>query len=146
MGLDSYAYATEKKIGSPIDFRIQEQDDDWNDIYGKDHDKRFGIETQLVMVQRKISYWRNCHELDTWMQRLYYRKGGQDGPDEESEYTVQLTSGDIDAFEQDNEKGTVLRHRSEEEDEYIYNHNKVFIDKARKELSDGNYVVYKGAW
>ena len=76
MGLDMYAYRVSKKNRiSEVDFKFDE-----NDAY-------------------QFHYWRKHHDLHGWMEKLYYRKGGE--KESFNCVPVELTLEDLDNLEED---------------------------------------------
>lgn len=71
MGLDQFAYATRKKLNSPVDFEINDSED-----------------------SQEIQYWRKHPNLHGWMERLYREKGGSGESFNCS--PVELTQEDLD--------------------------------------------------
>lgn len=122
MGLDMYAYATDRKPAQPVDFADRDDDE-------------------------QIHRWRKHPNLEGFMARLYYAKGGQ-----ASEFNcenVELTPADLDVLECVI-KGDLLPETngfffgesdgSEREDDLA------FIAKARAVLAEGRYVYYTSWW
>lgn len=71
MGLDMYAFATERQIDGEVDFSAE--------------------------GAREVHYWRKHPNLHGWMERLYVEKGGQD--ELFNCATVKLTADDLDRLE-----------------------------------------------
>ena len=123
MGLDMYAYATEKASSA-------------EDFLELDHENR-----------EEIFYWRKHPNLHGWMEALYRSKGGTE--EDFNCIPVRLDPSDLDALEA-TVKGDALpltagfffgiSDGSEKADDLE------FIRKAREAIADGDTVFYTSWW
>jgi hypothetical protein len=121
MGLDMYAYTTQQKPDTPVDFKAGEVSE--------------------------LHYWRKHPDLHGWMQTLYVAKGGSNP--EFNCAPVVLTAEDLDRLESDIRAGALPPTRgfffgatdgSEKEDDLT------FIAKAREAIAEGLTVYYDSWW
>lgn len=121
MGLDMYAYTTNRQIKSSVDFTVEPAD-------------------------KQLHYWRKHPNLHGWMEGLYRKKGGTQTFNCTS---VLLTLEDIDALERAIRAGLLpetcgfffgASDGSERDDDLE------FISHARAELAGGQQVYYTSWW
>jgi len=123
MGLDMYAFSTNAKPKTDVDFET----------------KNFKPE--------EVHYWRKHPNLHGWMQSLYDAKGGT-----ESNFNgdcVVLDSEDLDNLEQDVKDGNLPDTSGfffgQSGDDEIEN-DLLFVTKAREAISNGKTVYYTSWW
>ena len=121
MGLDMYAYTTERAPEQPVDFKADDS--------------------------LEIHYWRKHPNLHGWMERLYRQKGGEDGAF--NCVNLQMTPEDLDALEADIKAGNLpptggfffgASDGSETDDDLQ------FVAKAREAIAAGLTVFYSSWW
>lgn len=121
MGLDMYAFTTNEKPASPVDFKVGE-----------------------VCA---LHTWRKHPNLHGWMQDLYYAKGGRQ--EDFNCVPVVLTAADLDRLEADI-KGRNLPDTAGfffgDSDGTEMEDDLAFIAKARVALSEGLTVYYDSWW
>jgi hypothetical protein len=122
MGLDMYAFATERHPNAPVDFEPTDAD-------------------------REIHYWRKHPNLHGWMERLYREKGGS--AESFNCVAVKLEAQDLDELEKDIRERRLpdtsgfffgATDGSETEDDLE------FVEKARGAIEDGMTVYYSSWW
>jgi hypothetical protein len=123
MGLDMYAFSTNAKPKTDVDFET----------------KNFKPE--------EVYYWRKHPNLHGWMQSLYDSKGGT-----ESDFNgdcVVLTAFDLDVLEEDiknnNLPDTSGFFFGQSGDDEIEN-DLIFVAKAREAIANGKTVYYTSWW
>lgn len=125
MGLDMYAFSTNAKPKTEVDFET----------------KNFKPE--------EVHYWRKHPNLHGWMQNLYDAKGGT-----ESNFNgdcVVLDNEDLDNLEHDLEQGDLpdttgfFFGNSVSDDDELKN-DLEFVRKARTEIANGKTVYYTSWW
>ena len=123
MGLDMYAFSTNAKPKTDVDFET----------------KNFKPE--------EVHYWRKHPNLHGWMQNLYDKKGGT-----ESDFNgdcVVLTEFDLEILEEDiknnNLPNTSGFFFGESGDDEIEN-DLIFVAKAREAIANGKTVYYTSWW
>lgn len=122
MGLDMYAFkVTKPEEPSPIHLIIEADYEPFD---------RNNVE--------QIFYWRKHYNLQDWMAQLYYRKGGLS--ESFNLATVVLTAYDLDDLEKNINTGFFG------DAEEIKSTDLEFVEKARKELEQGNVVYYTSWW
>lgn len=125
MGLDMYAFSTNAKPKTDVDFET----------------KNFKPE--------EVYYWRKHPNLHGWMQNLYNVKGGQ-GRDFNGDCVV-LDNFDLDNLEHDLEQGDLpdtsgfFFGNSVRDDDELKN-DLEFVRKARTEIANGKTVYYTSWW
>ena len=125
MGLDMYAFSTNAKPKTDVDFET----------------KNFKPE--------EVHYWRKHPNLHGWMQTLYNVKGGQ-GRDFNGDCVV-LDNFDLDNLEHDLEQGELpdttgfFFGNSVRDDDELKN-DLEFVRKARTEIANGKTVYYTSWW
>ena len=125
MGLDMYAFSTNAKPKTDVDFET----------------KNFKPE--------EVHYWRKHPNLHGWMQNLYNVKGGQ-GRDFNGDCVV-LDNFDLDNLEHDLEQGDLpdttgfFFGNSVRDDDELKN-DLEFVRKARTEIANGKTVYYTSWW
>ena len=125
MGLDMYAFSTNAKPKTDVDFET----------------KNFKPE--------EVHYWRKHPNLHGWMQNLYNVKGGQ-GRDFNGDCVV-LNNFDLDNLEHDLEQGDLpdttgfFFGNSVSDDDELKN-DLEFVRKARTEIANGKTVYYTSWW
>jgi hypothetical protein len=125
MGLDMYAFSTNAKPKTDVDFET----------------KNFKPE--------EVHYWRKHPNLHGWMQNLYDAKGGQ-GRDFNGDCVV-LDNFDLDNLEHDLEQGDLpdttgfFFGNSVRDDDELKN-DLDFVRKARTEIANGKTVYYTSWW
>lgn len=121
MGLDMYAYTTDRTPAQPVDFKADDA--------------------------QELHYWRKHPNLHGWMERRYREKGGTD-PDFNC-VNLQLTAEDLDALEADI-AARALPPTSGfffgESDGSEINDDLAFVAKARAALASGLAVFYSSWW
>jgi hypothetical protein len=124
MGLDMYAYTTQKAlITSDVDFVLDQ------DLF------------------EPLHYWRKHHNLHDWMQRLYQAKGGQD-PDFNLS-PVALNRADLGTLELAIKAGDLPdtgRFFFGASDGSERDNDLAFIRKGREALQRGLAVFYVAWW
>lgn len=137
MGLDQYAYQTDREGESPV-IRCR-------------HDREDA---------KEIHYWRKHPNLEGWMKGLFLCKGGELRHSDIlgsvfNGCTVDLTLEDIDALESAVEKHTLpetegfffgVSYDDDEERKWRDADDMEFIQKARDALNAGLYVYYTSWW
>ena len=125
MGLDMYAFSTNAKPKTEVDFET----------------KNFKPE--------EVHYWRKHPNLHGWMQNLYDAKGGT-----QSNFNgdcVVLDNEDLDNLEHDLEQGDLpdttgfFFGNSVSDDDELKN-DLEFVRKARTEIANGKTVYYTSWW
>ena len=125
MGLDMYAFSTNAKPKTDVDFET----------------KNFKPE--------EVHYWRKHPNLHGWMQNLYNVKGGQ-GRDFNGDCVV-LDNFDLDNLEHDLEQGDLpdttgfFFGNSVRDDDELKN-DLEFVRKARTAIANGKTVYYTSWW
>ncbi|MET4103960.1 hypothetical protein ABIE58_003408 [Roseovarius sp. MBR-78] len=121
MGLDMYAFTTDRQIERGVDFSAE--------------------------GATEFHYWRKHPNLHGWMERLYFEKGGQD--EMFNCATVKLTADDLDRLETVVKAGNLPHTEgfffgasdgSETEDDLA------FIASARTHIEAGATVFYTSWW
>ena len=125
MGLDMYAFSTNAKPKTDVDFET----------------KNFKPE--------EVHYWRKHPNLHGWMQNLYNVKGGQ-GRDFNGDCVV-LDNFDLDNLEHDLEEGdlpdtTGFFFGNSVRDGDELKNDLEFVRKARTEIANGKTVYYTSWW
>jgi hypothetical protein len=121
MGLDQYAYIASKA------------NSEWNDASKQD-----------------LAYWRKHPNLQGWMEKLFFEKGGE--CDTFNGVEVELTWDDIDKLEKDIKSGEVPKLGTrgfffgEPSDACYYEHDLEFCVNAKAELFLGRKVFYNSSW
>ena len=131
MGLDMYAYrVANPETPSPIHLITEA---DYKPFEGADVEEIF--------------YWRKHPNLQGWMERLYYKKGGK--ADTFNTVNLVLTMDDLLNLEKDINEGNLpytsgfffgessLENRDSDLE---------FIERAKQEINDGNVVYYTSWW
>ena len=127
MGLDMYAYATEAKLATQVDFTID----------ALSHEE----------APRLFHYWRKHPNLHGWMRQLYFDKGGTN-PDFNCVGVVLLLE-DLARLE------VAIRHcRLPHTEGFFFgasdgseiDEDIDFLMKARLEITRGNTVFYSSWW
>ena len=125
MGLDMYAFSTNAKPKTEVDFET----------------KNFKPE--------EVHYWRKHPNLHGWMQNLYDMKGGTSS-DFNGDCVV-LDNEDLDNLEHDLEQGGLpdttgfFFGNSVSDDDELKN-DLEFVRKARTEIANGKTVYYTSWW
>ena len=125
MGLDMYAFSTNAKPKTDVDFET----------------KNFKPE--------EVFYWRKHPNLHGWMQSIYDVKGGT-SPDFNGDCVV-LDTFDLDALEADIREGNLpdtsgfFFGESSNGDEENEN-DLLFVTKAREAIANGKTVYYTSWW
>lgn len=121
MGLDMYAYTTDEKPVTPVDFSTDDR--------------------------TELHYWRKHPNLHGWMENLYREKGGR--AKSFNIVSVELTLDDLDQLEADVRAGILpetsgfffgVSDGSEVEDDLA------FIAIAREAIGQGKPVLYTSSW
>ena len=125
MGLDMYAFSTNAKPKTDVDFET----------------KNFKPE--------EVHYWRKHPNLHGWMQNLYDSKGGSS--DSFNGDCVVLTESDLDNLEHDLEQsdlpdttGFFFGNSVTDDDEL--KDDLEFVRKARTAIANGKTVYYTSWW
>lgn len=122
MGLDMYAFTTDRPLTAAVDFRLP------GDAV-------------------KIHYWRKHPNLHGWMEQLYRAKGGRSA--EFNTDCLALTPADLDRLEQDVTNGRLppttgfffgVSDGTELDDDLA------FIAEARAALARGLSLIYLSWW
>ena len=124
MGLDMYAFTTNFKPKTPVDFRIADD-----------------------VATKELYYWRKHPNLHGWMEQLYRSKGGVNS--DFNGDTVTLTLADLDALE-----AAVRENQLPETTGFFFGESRPeerdgdfeFIDKARAAIVQGLTVYYDSWW
>jgi hypothetical protein len=124
MGLDMYAFAIQRSVTKPVDFK-------------------FGPVKDL----EGIHYWRKHPNLHGWMEALYFAKGGS--RDCFNVAFVQLDLADLKRLEAD-----VVANRLPETEGFFFGESDgsereddlAFIGKAREAIRQGKVVFYTSWW
>jgi len=122
MGLDMYAYVTDKTPATAVDFRETEKCEE-------------------------LHYWRKHPNLHGWMQQLYEAKGGQNP--EFNLAAVVLESGDLEKLEQaimENELPETSGCFFGDSDGSECDDDLEFVAKARAAIGEGKTVLYVAWW
>lgn len=122
MGLDQYAFAIPKS------------------------DDNLDFDQQLPKDAEPFRVWRKHPNLQGWMEKLYRKKGGTD---KFNCRTVRVTVEDLDALRAD-----VKRNRLPFTQGFFFGESfpedaegdLIFIEEARKKISEGNDVYYDSWW
>lgn len=123
MGLDQYAYVA-SKAGGPYD----------------------------DPTRQDIAYWRKHPNLQGWMEKLYFAKGGCCNTEGFNGIELELTWDDIDMLEQDIKSGVLAKMNTtgfffgKPSDEYYYEHDLKFCVDAKTECFLGRKVFYNSSW
>ncbi len=121
MGLDQYAYVASKANSS------------WDDDTKQD-----------------LAYWRKHPNLQGWMEKLFYAKGGK--CETFNGVEVELTWDDIDKLEKDiksqqvSKLGTTGFFFGDASDDYYRDHDLEFCVNAKAETFLGRKVFYNSSW
>jgi hypothetical protein len=121
MGLDQYAYIASKA------------QTDWDDN-----------------SRQEIAYWRKHPNLQGWMEKLFFEKGGE--CDTFNGVELELTWDDIDKLEKDIKSGEVPKLGTtgfffgNPSDDYYYEDDLKFCIDAKAELFLGRKVFYNSSW
>ena len=124
MGLDQYAfYARKEDAGN-------------REAIGK------------ALNRNEFQYWRKEYCIDTWMRKLYWKKGGKD---EFNCEPVKVEESDLyeleEALETENFYDTYSFYEPDDDAKaYIKEKAKQFIEHARSLISDGFDVYYYNWW
>lgn len=121
MGLDMYAYTTERAVDTAVDFEASPAD--------------------------RLHYWRKHPNLHGWMERLYRRKGG--GADQFNCTTVALDGHDLDRLEADlraNGLPDTTGFFFGESDGSEVEGDLAFVARAREAIAAGKTVFYYSWW
>jgi hypothetical protein len=124
MGLDMYAFAIQRSVAKPVDFK-------------------FGPVKDL----EEIHYWRKHPNLHGWMEALYFAKGGS--CECFNVAFVQLDLADLKRLEAD-----VVANRLPETEGFFFGESDgsereddlAFIGKAREAIRQGKVVFYTSWW
>lgn len=137
MGLDMYAY-TAARAGQQNDYY---EGADWDPVLKESVNPN-------VVKPREIAYWRKHPNLHGWMEKLAERKGLD--YDNFNGIELELTSEDLDELEKTVKKrklpSTTGFFFGDNSDQYYYDQDLVFIQKARAELFCGLKVFYNSSW
>lgn len=99
---------------------------------------------------QEISYWRKHPNLQGWMEKLFYAKGGKCNTFNGVE--VELTWDDVDRLEKDIKSGVVAGLGTtgfffgNPSDDYYYEKDLDFCVNAKAELFLGRKVFYNSSW
>jgi hypothetical protein len=95
----------------------------------------------------EIAYWRKHPNLQGWMEKLYRDKGGKD---EFNCVDIEITSEDLDNLEKAINSLELPETQGfffgENSDQHYKDEDLLFIEKARKEIENGNKVFYYSWW
>lgn len=121
MGLDQYAYVASKA------------QTEWDDT-----------------SRQEIAYWRKHPNLQGWMEKLFFEKGGE--CDTFNGVELELTWDDIDKLEKDIKSGVVSNMHTtgfffgNPSDDYYHEHDLEFCVNAKAELFLKRKVFYNSSW
>ena len=121
MGLDQYAYVASKA------------QTEWDDA-----------------SRQEIAYWRKHPNLQGWMEKLFFEKGGE--CDTFNGVELELTWDDIDKLEKDIKSGVVSNMHTtgfffgNPSDDYYHEHDLEFCVNAKAELFLKRKVFYNSSW
>lgn len=139
MGLDQYAYVT----GHKGDRDRYYEGARYNGTTGE-------YENPRMPAPQELAYWRKHPNLQGWMERLFFEKGGQ--CDTFNGVELELTWDDVDRLEQDILAGTVAQLGTtgfffgDASDYYYREHDLQFCRDAKAELFLGRRVFYNSSW
>jgi hypothetical protein len=122
MGLDMFAYVTEEKPATAVDF------------------------PEPAMIE-KLHYWRKHPNLHGWMEKLYAEKGGEE--EDFNLAAVILDSDDLDQLEAvivDQRLPETSGFFFGESDGSERDDDLAFIGKARAAIASGKTVYYVAWW
>lgn len=134
MGLDQYAYKIKKNlIADEIDIKL------------------YNEEGELVVPEKDLDrdffYWRKHHDLQGWMEDLYYGRGGSR---EFNCVCIKLSEADLNNLEI-----AVLDAKLPHTEGFFFGSGNTkgyvgddlkFIRKARKAISEGYDILYSSWW
>jgi hypothetical protein len=138
MGLDQYAYVAS---------RAGQHDDFYDGAYYEDKSKE--LINPIITKPREIAYWRKHPNLQGWMQKLYYSKGGTGDFNGDE---LELTFEDIQQLERDILDSNVAKLDTkgfffgEASDDYYRDQDLEFVKQAKAELFCGLKVFYNSSW
>ena len=129
MGLDQFAYKTKLKLSKPVDFQ--------DEVYQTDESSQ------------EFFYWRKHPNLQGWMEKLYFKKGGNRTPFNCA--PLELVQEDIDNLVNDILDSNLPRttgfffgeSNAEEEQEKT---DLDFCKKASDAIKNGYKVFYDSWW
>jgi len=129
MGLDMYAWRVRNE-NAISDFEVARDEDDGS-------------------LVDELHYWRKHHDLHGWMEKLYYKKGGD--ADSFNCVKMRLTMEDLDQLEKDvlanklpETTGFFFGNNPPDEDSIRYDME--FIGKAKAAIAGGMAVYYDSWW
>ena len=99
---------------------------------------------------QEIAYWRKHPNLQGWMEKLFFEKGGE--CDTFNGVELELTWDDIDRLEKDIKEGRVAQLGTrgfffgDFSDDYYRDHDLEFCRNARAELFLKRKVFYNSSW
>lgn len=125
------------------------------DQYATSYDPKFVKNPDAVVdieptkdVGKEIAYWRKHPNLQGWMEKLYYNKGGEDESFNCS--SVRLEKHDLERLKEDVESGSLPATSGfffgVESDDHYKEDDLKFIEAALQEIEDGCIVLYSSWW
>jgi len=106
--------------------------------------------------KREIAYWRKHPHLQGWMENLWEIKGRPGDRNENNTLgdfnciPVELTKDDLDGLEEDITNSHLPRTNGfffgDDSDDHYKEYDLHFVENARRELDEGNKVVYDSWW
>jgi hypothetical protein len=99
---------------------------------------------------RELAYWRKHPNLHGWFERLWARKSEDASKHTFNGIELELTLEDLDALENDVEKGRLPATQGfffgNDSDQHYKVQDLKFIQDARTEIAAGNCVFYNSSW
>jgi len=139
MGLDQYAYLAARE-GQYREFWEKAQYNSSSDTY---------THPAGVTEPEEFATWRKHPNLQGWMSRLYYARGGQ-GVFNCVE--LELTWDDLDRLGHDIESGAMAQLGTtgvffgDPSDKYYRSRDLAFVQRAKAEVFIGRRVFYTSSW
>jgi len=95
-----------------------------------------------------LAYWRKHPNLQGWMEKLYYNKGGK--AESFNCVNVRLDEDDLNRLKEDVESGSLPQTGGfffgVDSCEYYKEHDLKFIKDALEAIKDGRIVLYDSWW
>lgn len=143
MGLDQYVY---KFSQQDMERNKYEQPDVFQYLFPDI------IDVYLpVHYSEELSYWRKFYDLETWMEKLYRRKGGT--AEDFNGILVKLTAADLLQLREDCTKDEFYKHHyftdspKDEKQFFLQKHKFVeFIQGMLQAIDDGYALYYESSW